>query len=148
MADVFDAETRSRIMRAVRSENTRPELVVRSLLHRLGFRFRLRRRDLPGKPDIVLPRYHVAVFVHGCFFHGHDCPRGSREPKTNVEYWRQKRHRNVERDARVRLELASQGWRVLTIWECELRNVNKLAGRLFEEIKGYGEGCAAPKPSV
>jgi DNA mismatch endonuclease (patch repair protein) len=148
MADVFDAETRSRIMRAVRSENTRPELAVRSLLHRLGFRFRLRRRDLPGKPDIVLPRYHVAVFVHGCFFHGHDCPRGSRQPQTNAEYWRQKRLRNVERDARVRLELASQGWRVLTVWECELRNVNVLAERLFEEIKGASGGHAGAKSPV
>lgn len=121
-------------MRAVRSKDTRPEKQVRSLLHRLGFRFRLHRKDMAGNPDIVLPRYHAVVFVHGCFFHGHDCKRGSREPKTNADYWREKRSRNVERDERVKKQLAVEGWNVLTVWECELNDVDCLAKRLADGI--------------
>ena len=91
MADVYDADTRKRVMQAVHSKNTKPERIVRSLLHRFGFRFRLHRKDLPGAPDIVLPSRRIAIFVHGCFWHGHDCPRGGRIPKTNTEYWINKR---------------------------------------------------------
>jgi DNA mismatch endonuclease (patch repair protein) len=119
----------------VRSENTGPEIKVRSLLHGLGFRFRLHRSDLPGKPDIVLPKYSVALFVHGCFFHGHNCPRALREPKTNAQYWRKKRQRNAERDVQSAEVLEVAGWRTIWVWECELRNMPKLAERLTKEIK-------------
>ena len=134
MTDTFDAVTRSRIMRMVRSENTGPEMKVRSLLHRIGFRFRLHRADLPGKPDIVLPRYRIALFVHGCFFHGHNCPRAQREPKTNSDYWRKKRQGNAERDALSAKALQESGWKPIWVWECELRDMSLLANRLIKEI--------------
>jgi DNA mismatch endonuclease (patch repair protein) len=134
MTDTFDAETRSRIMRKVRSENTGPEMKVRSLLHKIGFRFRLHRADLPGKPDIVLPCHRVALFVHGCFFHAHNCPRGRREPKANSEYWRLKRQRNEERDARSVASLMNSGWKPIVVWECELRDMLALASRMKSEI--------------
>ncbi len=134
MSDVYDAATRSRVMRAVKSKDTRPERTVRSLLHLLGFRFRLHRKDLAGKPDIVLPRYRTVIFVHGCFFHGHNCKRGSREPKTNVVYWREKLRRNVERDQIVFNELSAQNWKVLTVWECELKDLEGLGLRLSNAI--------------
>lgn len=113
---------RSRIMRAVGSKNTGPELKVRRLVHALGYRFRLHRKDLPGSPDLVFPGRKAVIFVHGCFWHGHNCPRGAREPKTNVSYWRAKIQRNVSRDLQTLEKLSDQGWRSLTIWECELRN--------------------------
>ena len=134
MTDVYDAATRSRVMRQVHSENTKPELLVRSLLHRLGFRFRLHRKDLPGKPDVVLPGRRVALFVHGCFFHAHDCPRALREPKTNAEYWRRKRTRNAERDQQNIAALRELGWRPIVVWECELRDLEKLEQRLKREL--------------
>lgn len=111
-------EVRSRTMRAVRSKDTRPELIVRRLAHAMGYRFRLHRKDLPGSPDLVFPSRRSAIFVHGCFWHGHDCARGARRPKTNTEYWRQKVARNRTRDARVTMELEALGWRVITLWEC------------------------------
>jgi DNA mismatch endonuclease (patch repair protein) len=117
-------------MRAVKGKDTRPEKAVRSLLHAMGYRFRLHRRDLPGCPDVVLPGRRAAVFVHGCFWHGHDCARGDRPPKNNAEYWRRKRAGNVARDAKRRAELAALGWRVLVVWECEIRDSAALAGRL------------------
>lgn len=123
-------EVRSRTMRAVRSKNTKPELVVRRLAHSLGFRFRLHRKDLPGSPDLVFPGRRRVVFVHGCFWHGHDCKRGSRQPKENAEYWRAKISRNVARDERVLGELSALGWESLTVWECELRDHPALAIRL------------------
>ena len=113
--------TRSRIMSRVRSRDTAPELTVRSALHAAGYRYRLHRKDLPGSPDIVLPRYRTAVQVHGCFWHGHHCRRGDRLPSTNTEYWRAKIERNRERDREVGQALAEAGWRVVTIWECDLR---------------------------
>ncbi len=117
--DTVDAKTRSRIMSRVRSKNTSPEIKVRSRLHRAGFRFRIHRRDLPGNPDLVLPKYRYAVFVHGCFWHQHSC-KDFRWPKSNVEFWRRKIERNVERDRRSQQELQSIGWRVHTIWACDL----------------------------
>ena len=106
-------------MARVGTANTGPEIAVRRLVHGLGYRFRLHRRDLPGTPDLVLPRHRTVVFVHGCFWHQHDCRRG-RQPGSNREYWRPKLARNVERDAKARSALREMGWRVLTIWECEI----------------------------
>lgn len=111
---------RSAIMRAVRSKDTGPEMIVRRLVHGLGFRYRLHRRDLPGAPDLVFAGRRKIVFVHGCFWHGHDCARGARRPKANADYWLAKIGRNVERDRRNLHLLEAAGWRVLTIWECEL----------------------------
>lgn len=112
---------RSSNMRAVRSGDTKPELMVRKLLHAMGFRFRLRRVDLPGKPDIVLPRYQTVVFVHGCFWHRHTCKRASM-PKTRTEFWEAKLAGNVVRDRRVADELRALGWQVVVVWECETRS--------------------------
>lgn len=133
--DVFDAPTRSRVMRAVKGKNTRPEQAVRSLLHSLGYRFRLHRRDLPGSPDIVLPGRKAVILVHGCFWHGHACKRGSRTPKANADYWISKIGRNTARDARTRAELEALGWRVLVVWECEIKNKMTLAGRLQDFLE-------------
>lgn len=119
MTDRVPPEARSRMMAAVRGKNTKPELVVRRALHAAGFRFRLHRRDLPGRPDIVLPRHRVAVFVHGCFWHGHDCPRG-RRPTSNVEFWGPKLDRNLERDSEATAALERSGWRHVAIWECSV----------------------------
>ena len=113
-------------MRAVKSSNTRPELRVRSAAHRLGLRYSLKRSDLPGKPDLVFVSRRLALFVHGCFWHGHDCPRGARVPNTNRDYWIAKIARNTTRDARVTAELHDRGWRTSVIWECELRDPDAL----------------------
>jgi DNA mismatch endonuclease (patch repair protein) len=116
--DVYTPQERSRVMAAVRSTDTEPELRVRRLLHRLGYRFRLHRRDLPGRPDIVLPKWRAVLFVHGCFWHQHPgCPRAAR-PTSNVEFWNRKLDRNVRRDQENRRALEEAGWCVLTIWEC------------------------------
>jgi len=133
-SDRFTPEKRSEIMRRVKSRNTSTEISVRKLLHRLGLRFRLHRRDLAGKPDIVLPRHHVVVFVNGCFWHQHACKRGT-VPATNHDWWSKKLTRNVERDRANALELKRLGWRVLTVWECELSGVARLerkVRRFFE----------------
>lgn len=108
-------------MRAVKSQDTTPEMVVRRLVHGLGFRYRLHRRDLPGKPDIVLPGRRKVVFVHGCFWHGHECKRGARPPKENADYWGPKIARNAERDNAHVTALQQAGWEVLTVWECETK---------------------------
>lgn len=117
-------------MAAVRSTDTKPEMLVRRLVHRLGYRFRLHRKDLPGKPDLVFPGRRAVVFVHGCYWHGHDCKRGARMPKTNVDYWTGKIGRNRERDEASVSALEATGWRVLIIWECEMKDSDVLAGRL------------------
>ena len=109
-------------MRAVRSRDTTPEMIVRRAATALGYRYRLHKADLPGKPDLVFGPRRKVVFVHGCFWHGHDCPRGARTPKTNVDYWRAKISRNVARDRNNVATLERAGWRVLTIWECGTRN--------------------------
>ena len=120
---------RSRIMRAVKSVDTGPEMIVRRMLHKLGYRYRLHRKDLPGKPDLVFPSRKAVIFVHGCFWHGHDCKRGARTPKTNTQYWTDKIRRNVERDAQAIIDLKAAGWRVLVIWECELKDIDRLRSR-------------------
>ena len=118
--DIVDRQTRSRMMAGIRSTNTRPERMIRSALHARGFRYRLHPRTLPGRPDIVLPRYRAAIFVHGCFWHGHNCGL-FRLPGTRPEFWAEKIQRNRQRDAAVMNELVATGWRVLTIWECAIR---------------------------
>jgi DNA mismatch endonuclease (patch repair protein) len=123
-------ELRSRIMRAVKSGDTTPELAVRSLAHRMGYRFRLRLKDLPGKPDLVFPRMRKAIFVHGCFWHGHDCARGARVPKRNRDYWVKKIKRNKERDNAARQALRRAGWRVAVVWECALRKDSNISSEL------------------
>ncbi|MBX9722088.1 MAG: DNA mismatch endonuclease Vsr, partial [Candidatus Obscuribacterales bacterium] len=124
MVDVVDSATRSRMMSGIRGRNTKPEILIRSLLHRQGFRFRLHVRDMPGKPDIVLPRYRAVVFVHGCFWHGHSCPL-FKLPGTRPDFWREKIERNQNNDNRAKRELLTDGWRVGVIWECALRGAGK-----------------------
>jgi DNA mismatch endonuclease, patch repair protein len=109
-------------MRAIHSKDTAPEWVVRRLIHGLGYRFRLHRKDLPGHPDLVLPRLNKVVFVHGCFWHGHSCARGARIPMTNRAYWVAKIARNEQRDRAARLALGSLGWSVAVVWECKTRD--------------------------
>jgi DNA mismatch endonuclease (patch repair protein) len=116
-------------MSRVRTRDTAPEMLVRSILHRLGYRFRLHDRRLPGSPDIVLPRFQTVIFVHGCFWHSHRCRRG-KTPTTNVRFWSKKLRRNKQRDVRVRRELTHKGWRVIVIWQCELRNTRKLESQI------------------
>lgn len=113
------------MMAGIKGKNTRPEMLVRRGLHALGFRFVLHDRRLPGKPDMVLPRWRSAIFVHGCFWHGHDCPL-FRWPSTRQEFWRQKIGRNQERDIEVEAELDRAGWRVLKIWECSLKGTGRI----------------------
>ena len=129
-SDVFTPHDRARVMRAVKGKNTKPEMIVRRLAHAMGYRFRLHRKDLPGKPDLVFPGRKAVIFVHGCFWHGHDCARGSRQPKQNADYWRTKIGRNVERDADTLEALAAQGWRTLVLWECEMKDRDALAERI------------------
>lgn len=123
-------EKRSWIMSRVRSKDTSPEIRVRSLIHRLGYRFRLHRADLPGKPDVVFISRRKVIFVHGCFWHGHDCLRGARPPKTNVEYWRKKIAGNKQRDIKHLVELNALGWEVMTVWECDINDGRKLENAL------------------
>ena len=130
MADNLTEAQRKRNMSNIRSRNTKPELVVRSIIHKLGFRFRLHARHLPGKPDIVLPRHKKIVLVHGCFWHMHTCKRGNVFPQTNEPYWATKRHRNVERDRLNKSSYKKAGWRTLIVWECETRDIAKLSGNL------------------
>lgn len=135
MADNLTSEQRRRNMSLVKNKNTKPELIVRSLLHRLGYRFRLHRRNLPGSPDIVLPKHSKVIFVHGCFWHGHDCPRGKR-PVTNQEFWDAKLDRNIARDRENQTRLRELGLQVLVIWACQVRDKRSLQERLrlFMEI--------------
>ena len=121
-------------MRRVRSRDTTPERQVRSLLTQLGFRYRLQRKDLPGKPDIVFAGRRTVLFVHGCFWHGHDCRRGARAPKTNTAYWQAKIARNRIRDAAALAALATLGWAVLIVWECELKSPDRLSDRLARAL--------------
>ena len=129
--------TRSEIMSRIKSKNTKPEILVRSFLHREGFRFSLHRKDLPGKPDIVLPRYRTCIFVNGCFWHAHDCEK-FRMPKSNQDFWKDKFDTNKKRDKRKCRQLRRLGWSVLTIWECEVvksKRLETLARRIKRNKK-------------
>lgn len=135
------SEERSRIMRAVKSRNTQPEMLVRRIVHNMGKRYRLHRADLPGKPDLTFPRLKKIIFIHGCFWHGHDCQRGAREPKENADYWRQKIKRNRERDAKIQETLRTMGWSILVLWECQLKNREALGHKLTQFLSDHlGEG--------
>lgn len=137
MADKFSKEERSSIMAKVRSVNTTPEIKVRKMLHSMGYRFRIHRNDLPGRPDIVLPKYNTVIFVHGCFWHGcPTCRHAQIRPKDNSEYWNKKLDRNKQRDIENYTALENLGWRVLVVWECETKNkkISELKNRLKREL--------------
>ncbi|KQQ78995.1 DNA mismatch endonuclease Vsr [Aureimonas sp. Leaf324] len=143
MVDTLTPAQRSERMSRIRSTNTKPEVTLRKALHRLGFRFRLHGNRLPGKPDIVLPRYRTAIFVHGCFWHRHEGCKVATTPKTNTSFWVDKFNRNVARDAAAAVELQASGWKVLVAWECDLRTPEKAAAKaakLSGEIRaGFAE---------
>ena len=128
--DVFTPAERSAVMRRVKARDTTPELAVRKLLTRTGLRYRLHRKDLPGSPDVAMIGRKTAIFVHGCFWHGHDCRRGARQPKANADYWIAKIARNRARDAASIVALEAMGWRAVVVWECELKDEAALEGRL------------------
>ena len=133
--DRHSSEVRSKNMSAVRARNTKPEHIVRSLLHRMGYRFRLHAEELPGKPDIILPKYRTVIFVHGCFWHQHPGCKKAKRPATRIEFWDKKLDDNITRDARNYQLLSDQGWRVLVVWECEMLDQERLAVRLRRSIK-------------
>ena len=141
MVDIVDAATRSRMMSGIRGRNTKPEILIRSLLHRRGFRFRLDARDLAGRPDIVLPRYRAVIFVHGCFWHGHDCHL-FKWPQTRPEFWRDKIGRNRANDAKSQAALLDAGWRVATVWECALRGANRDIDGVLQRLVDWLHGDA------
>ena len=147
MTDKVDSATRSRMMASVRSKNTAPELAVRKLAHRLGYRFRLHRRDLPGTPDMVFPKYRVAVQVNGCFWHGHEGCRYATRPRSNARFWDEKIERNRAWDARNAVALAAIGWTVLTVWECEVKDRPGLAERLSAAMPRPGPHQDSEVPS-
>ena len=126
---------RSRNMSAIKSKNTKPEIAVRKLLHSLGYRFRLHRKDLPGSPDIVLPKHKTVIFVHGCFWHRHANCKYASTPKTRKEFWESKFKANVKRDLEIQEKIKNIGWQSLVIWECELKNYEKLKKSLINSIK-------------
>lgn len=132
--DSLSPERRSWNMSRIRAKDTLPERIVRSLLHSLGYRFRLNRKDVPGRPDIVLPKYHTAIYVHGCFWHRHRGCSLAYTPKSNLEFWSQKFGRNEKRDAEVAIELKAAGWKQVVVWECETRDVPALARRLKKSL--------------
>ena len=133
--DTFTPEQRSAVMRRVKGRDTGPELAVRRILRAAGVGYRLGGAGLPGRPDLVMKGRRVALFVHGCFWHGHDCPRGARKPKANADYWLSKIARNQARDAEARTALQGAGWRVVTVWECDLKTEG-VADRLVAEVRG------------
>lgn len=139
VTDIVDTATRSRMMSGIRSRNTKPEILVRSWLHRQGFRFRLHVGNLPGKPDIVLARYHAVIFVHGCFWHGHNCNL-FKLPQTRTEFWQDKITRNRLRDEQVKQALIHAGWRVGTIWECAMRGTGKNTDSITCNISDWLHG--------
>lgn len=133
--DVLSTNQRSRNMAAIKGRNTKPEILVRRMLHAHGFRFRLHRKDLPGRPDIVLPRYKTVVFVNGCFWHQHVGCKFATKPSSRAEFWEAKLTRNVSRDFENAAKLAELGWRVIVVWECELRDANAVTTRLLSGLK-------------
>lgn len=126
MTDVVDTLIRSRMMSGIRGKDTKPEILVRRVLFKAGFRFRLHKKDLPGVPDVVLPKWRVALFVHGCFWHMHQGCSNAKIPSTRTDFWRRKLEANVERDRRAQIALAEAGWRVVVIWECLTRDPQAL----------------------
>ena len=135
VADIFEAAKRSEIMSRIRGRDTKPEMVVRKVAHRLGFRFRLHRRDLPGCPDLVFPRYRAVIMVHGCFWHRHPSCQYAYSPKTRVQFWQDKFESNMVRDRRNETALKELGWRVLVIWECETKDFEAVAERIKVHLR-------------
>ena len=133
--DVFTEAQRHWVMSRVRQKDTEPELITRRVLHSNGYRYCLHAKSLPGSPDIVLPKYHTVVLVHGCFWHGHGCRRGLKRPKSNAVYWDAKLARNMRRDVRVERQLRRSGWHVITVWECQTKDPEKLSSRLCRILK-------------
>ena len=134
MSDIYSSAKRSSIMSKISGKNTKPELIVRSFLHKHGYRFRLHRKDLPGKPDIYLPKYKTVIFVHGCYWHRHrNCKKGRSFPKTNQQFWQDKFNKTIERDKLSQAMLRKQGWKVLIIWECEINDhIEELIDKIEE----------------
>lgn len=134
MPDVVAPHVRSRMMAGIRGRDTKPELILRSGLHRAGFRYRIHVRDIPGRPDLVFPKYKAVVFAHGCFWHGHDCAL-FKWPSTRQDFWRKKITGNIARDAKIKEQLLAKGWRVLVVWECALKGTSRLPiGLVIERI--------------
>jgi DNA mismatch endonuclease (patch repair protein) len=131
--DKWSEETRSKMMAKVKNKNTSPELIVRRFLYGAGFRYRLHNKGLPGSPDIVLPKYNTVIFIHGCFWHGHTCNKGKR-PTTRIEFWNQKLDKNIERDQQSQTLLKESGWRVITVWECQLKKDDHILDSLRKSI--------------
>lgn len=142
MPDIVDSATRSRMMSSIRGKDTKPELRLRSLLWRAGFRFRLHARHVPGRPDLVLPKWRAVVFVHGCFWHGHSGCRYFRVPDTRPEFWRTKFSDNKARDLRVTEQLIAAGWRVFVVWECAMRANELKTASALEALIRSGSGPA------
>ena len=140
--DSLTPERRSWNMSRIRGKDTGPEILVRSMLHRLGYRFRLNRKDVPGKPDIVLPKYRTAIYVHGCFWHRHADCRLAYTPKSNPDFWNKKFARNVERDAEVTAKLQAAGWKQITIWECELADAPAVEAKIGQLLRKDCTGIA------
>ena len=138
MADVHSKETRSYNMSRIRSKDTKPELLARKFLHKNGFRYRLHVKDLPGKPDIVLPKYKTVIFIHGCFWHGHDDCRYFVVPKSRTDWWLEKIHRNKTNDRKAKVALEVLGWKVIHIWECETKTHELFSQRTDELLKEIG----------
>ncbi|MBA3241119.1 MAG: DNA mismatch endonuclease Vsr [Acidobacteria bacterium] len=136
MTDRMTPDKRSALMSRVRTKGTRPEMIARQAIHAAGLRYRLHRKDLPGKPDIVLPALRVAIFVHGCFWHSHSCPKGRKSPQTNADFWAEKLARNAERDEAARSALTDTGWSVTVLWECAL---DETLDALIEELNDRRE---------
>jgi DNA mismatch endonuclease, patch repair protein len=134
MTDVHTPAQRKQNMSAIRGKDTRPERAVRRLLHSMGYRFRLHKANLPGRPDIVLSKHRIAIFVHGCFWHSHDCRFGKVAPATRAEFWAAKRSATVDRDAKKRAELEALGWTIITIWECDTRSDDSLRLQLISSL--------------
>jgi DNA mismatch endonuclease, patch repair protein len=147
MTDIVSEAVRSELMSRIRSKNTTPEKVVRSVLHRMGYRFRLHVKELMGRPDIVLPRFRTVVFVHGCFWHRHTGCKLAYNPKSRVEFWQEKFEQNILRDAKVREGLKKEGWRIVVVWECELSNLHLLEKRI-RKILPNGKGPILQRPSA
>ena len=135
MTDIFTPEKRSWIMGRVKGKDTKPELLVRSIVHQMGFRFRLHRRDLPGAPDLVLPKHRKVIFVHGCFWHGHKGCRRSTRPTSNKAFWRKKLDSNIKRDRSNIRNLKKNGWKPLIVWGCEVQNMGKLFRKLSKFLR-------------
>lgn len=147
MADVFSKSKRSYVMSRIRGRDTGPERAVRSMLHRMGYRFRLHRADLPGKPDILLPRFGTAILVHGCFWHRHTGCRFAYTPKSRTEFWSSKFASNVARDRVVKKALAKLGWKIVIVWECELACPERLLSRLKAALTARADSTVRTRPA-